>query len=88
MRKLALLAVTLLALTSCEKEMPEPTEPINGQNCDCGIIVDQGVHNTSTPAGYIIIKNDCTGVEKSHNTGYLTQNHIGKVWCDQTGYFW
>jgi hypothetical protein len=81
MRKITLTLLTITALISCSKE--EETTPIN-QNCNCGIIANDGINNNGN---WIEVRNNCSS---NKTTVYLDSDrwmnaHIGNSYCPNIG---
>lgn len=88
MKKVVFILAAFVALSSCQKEEPTPNQPAPQQACNCGTIIEQGNHNTSNPAGYLIIRNDCSGNIRTQNTSILINNYVGNPWCLEEGESW
>ncbi len=80
MRPYFLLSVfSLVLVTSCKKDEPEPPSTPNTP-CNCGTVMDDPINNG---VYQLIVRNDCSGNWRTFNVSYddWFNNHVGEKTC-------
>ncbi len=94
MKKLFLLSLVTIALTSCEKEDVQPNETTTPtEDCYCGRIVYIGEMEVqwgtnNSPKMDLKVRNNCTDVVETFKVNYSTNIYIGDEWCNPNGFTW
>ena len=69
------------AILSCKKEEEEPETQTN-QQCNCGIIANDGI-DSATNCYWLEIRNECSGNKKKFcfDEDIWTNNYVGDRFC-------
>lgn len=86
MKKVLLVLTLVMSLLSCEKETETSSSSggggNNGQQCNCGIIANDGI-DTATDCYWLEIRNECSGNKKKFcfDHDVWMNNYVGDRFC-------